>query len=532
MAYTMTDEVTGNEFEFDDKFPTSKARDIIMSKRPANGSKPSLASANGTPTPTPPPMIEGSSDVSGADLPTAKDVVGGVVPFIRPGVEGGAAALGGAAGARRHGTRGALAGAGTAYTAAKGVLDAAEEGVGLKPSPSVVGNVLRKGEDFLIGAGMEAGGQAGGKIIEKGLPIVGRFGKALMGKLTGTGTAAVEEAVASGKAAGPLMDTKTGFDRAMRGEVSGEQIVDSAQAALNTVKDQRRVAYQAGLKQLEGKRAIDISPIRRKMDELLQNYGFKYVTDPTTGEVFLDSSRTALNEAGNRDVLKIVEKVKDWGKQKGDRTPLGLDILKRQLDDFYSESKATRQMVASLRSEVSGVIKRDVPEYATMTKGYAEATELVKDFEAGLMLRKQGMSGRVTADKTLRRLTSAMKDNNELRLDLLKVLGSQGGVDELTGQVAGHSMGSIFPRGLAGETPFLIGEVAMAYKLLNPQWWPVLALSSPRVAGEFLRVIGKVSAKTAGTSGGVGKTLGYGATYGASKLFNPRDTVPPAQETP
>ena len=514
MAYTMTDEVTGNEFEFDDKFPTQKARDVIMSKRPAKGP---------VEDPSPAPAIEGAINLSGADLPTAKDVVGGVVPVVRPAIEGGAAALAGTAGAKRYGYRGALAGAGTGYATAKGLLDAAEEGVGLRPSPSVVGNVLRKGEDFLTGASMEAGGQSAGKILERGLPIAGRFGKALMGKLTGTGTGATAEAVEAGKTGA------SGFIEAMRGNISGEQIVDSAQSALNAVKDQRRVAYQEGLKQLEGKRAIDISPVRRKMDELLKNYGFKYSTDPTTGEVFLDSSRTALNKSGNKDVLEIVDMVKDWGKQKGDRTPLGLDTLKRRLDDFYSESKATRQLVSSLRSEVNGTIKRSVPEYAEMTKGYAEATELIKDFESGLMLRKQGMSGRVTADKTLRRLTSAMKDNNELRLDLLKVLGSKGTADDLVGQVAGHSMSSPFPRGLAGETPFLIGEVAMAYKLLNPQWWPVLALSSPRVAGEFLRVIGKVSAKTAGSSYGVGKTLGYGATYGASKILNPRDTVPPAQ---
>jgi hypothetical protein len=470
--------------------------------------------------------VEGAIELSGADLPTARDVVGGVVPVIRPGVEGGAAALAGAAGAKRYGYRGALAGAGTGYATAKGLLDAAEEGVGLRPSPSVVGNVLRKGEDFLAGASMEAGGQVGGKVLERGLPVVGRFGKALMGKLTGTGTGATAEAVEAGKTGA------SGFTDAMRGNISGEQIVESAQSALNAVKDQRRVAYQEVLKQLEGKRAIDISPVRRKMDELLKNYGFKYSTDPTTGEVFLDSSRTALNKSGNKDVLEIVDMVKDWGKQKGDRTPLGLDTLKRRLDDFYSESKATRQLVSSLRSEVNGTINRSVPEYAEMTKGYAEATELIKDFEAGLMLRKQGMSGRVTADKTLRRLISAMKDNNELRLDLLKVLGSKGNVDDLVGQVAGNAMSSPFPRGLAGETPFLIGEVAMAYKLLNPQWWPILALSSPRVAGEFLRVIGKVSGKTAGSSYGVGKTLGYGATYGASKILNPRDTVPPAQETP
>jgi hypothetical protein len=520
MPYTMTDEVTGNEFEFDDGFPTSKARDLIVGKRPANGSKPPLASVNGTPTPTPLPAIEGAFDASGADLPTVKDVVGGVVPFIRPGVEGGAAALGGVAGARRYGTRGALAGAGTGYAAAKGLLDAAEEGVGLKPSPSIVGNVLRKGEDFLTGASMEAGGQSIGKMIEKGLPVAGRFGKALMGKLTGTGTGATTEAVEAGKSA------TESFTKAMRGEISGEQIVDSAQSALNAVKDQRRTAYQAGLKQLEGKRSIDISPVRRKMGEMLKKQGLRYNAD---GELESIYSNSSLTKADLAKVQEMSDTVFRWGKTSGDRTPMGVDTLKRYLDNFYSDTSAIRQITATMRAEVSGVIKKNIPEYAEMTKGYAEVTEIIKDFEAGLMLRKQGMSGRVTADKTLRRLTSAMKDNNELRLDLLRVLGSKGSVDDLVGQVAGHSMSSPFPRGLAGETPFLIGEVAMAYKLLNPQWWPVLALSSPRVAGEFLRVIGKVSAKTAGTSAGIGKAIGYGSSYGASRMLNPRDTVPPAQ---
>ncbi len=530
MPYTMTDEVTGNEFEFDDKFPTDKARDVIVSKRPANGRKPPLASVKDTPTPGPIPGVEGVMDRLSKNTLTTKDVVAGVVPMVRPAVEGGAAALAGAAGARAGGWPGALAGAGGGYTTAKGALDAIEQSVGLQPSPSFVGNFGEKAKDFLTGASMEAGGQVGGKVIEKWLPVASRFGKALMGKLTGTGTGAIDEAVAAGKTA--AAGTEDAFTKAMRGEISGAEIVDSAKAALHEVKNQRMVEYQAGLKQLEGKKSIDISPIRRKMDELLERYGFKYATDPTTGETFIDTSRTALNKGGNKDVLEIVEKIKDWGKQRGDRTPLGLDILKRQLDDFYSESnsRGTQQLVASLRAEVSGVIKKNVPEYAGMTKGYAEATNLIKDFEAGLMLRKEGMSGRVTADKTLRRLMSAMKDDNSIRLDLLKVLGSKGNVDDLAGQVAGHVMSQPFPRGLAGETPFLIGEVAMAYKLLNPQWWPILAMSSPRVAGEFLRVIGKASAKTAGTSGAIGKALGYGTGYGTSRVFNPRDTVPPARQ--
>jgi len=424
MPYTMTDEVTGDRFEFDDKFPTDKARDLIMSKRPGAGSKPPfLRGQQGGPTP--PPMIEGSIDVSGEDLPTVKDVVSGVMPVVRPTVEGTAAAVGGMVGARRGGVKGALAGAGTLYAGAKGVMDAIEEKIGTKPTPSVVGRVLETGKDYLTGAGIEAGGQTGGKILETGLKVGGKLSKALMGRITGTGTGAVDEALAAGKSTTGTnwFETKSGFDRAMRGDITGDEIVQTAQSAIRNVRLQRATAYQKELEKVGGiNRSLDISPVRRKMGELLDRYGLVY-TVAEDGERVLKPKFTgsSLNKVDLNKVEEMVDTVMRWGKKKGDRTPVGVDTLKRYLDNFYSDSSAIRQMTASMRSEVNGVLTRNIPEYARMTKGYAEATNLIKDIESGLMLRKQGMSGRVTADQTLRRLVSAMKDNNELRKDLLTV---------------------------------------------------------------------------------------------------------------
>jgi hypothetical protein len=122
-----------------------------------------------------------------------------------------------------------------------------------------------------------------------------------------------------------------------------------------------------------------------------------------------------------------------------------------------------------------------------MTKGYEEATSIIKDIESAMMLRKQGMSGRVTADATLRRITSAMKDNNELRLDMVRLLGNKTG-NEIEELAAGYAMNKVVPNGLARYTA---GGVGALTAMINPQYLPIIAAASPRLQGEFLLFFGK-----------------------------------------
>jgi hypothetical protein len=44
---------------------------------------------------------------------------------------------------------------------------------------------------------------------------------------------------------------------------------------------------------------------------------------------------------------------------------------------------------------------------------------------------------------------------------------------------------------------------------LKPELWPVLAASSPRVVGEFLRVYGKALSEVRGVSPQIGKALAF-----------------------
>lgn len=474
--------------------------------------------------------VEGAIPLSGSDLPTGKDIVKGVMqPYGRVALETVGMVGGGAVGLKRGAP---IKGAALGYAGAKSVADAIEETAGLKPSPSMLRRVGQGAVDVGVGGLMEMGGQTGTAILKPVVGAAAKGGRALMGRITGTGTGAVEEALAAGAKTAETGGV-TSFDKAMKGEIPGEEIVNHARTALQAVRSQRAAAYKTQLDAINQgpQKSLDISPIRRKAMKLLDAYGLRISEE---GELLPKFSGSELNKADMVKVQEIMDTTFRWGKTAGDRSPSGVDTLKRYYDNYYSDSSAIRQLVTSLKDETKQVLVKGIPGYEQMTKGYAEATNVLKDFESGLLLRKQGMSGRVTADQTLRRLISAMKDNYELRRDLVKVLGARGDVD-LTGEVAGYAMSQVLPRGLAGASPFLIGEVAMAYKLLSPQWWPILALSSPRVAGEFLKVIGSTASKMPGMLPTTGKAAGYGSAYGMSKLFNtdgaivPEDTVPPVQ---
>jgi len=350
-----------------------------------------------------------------------------------------------------------------------------------------------------------------GRLISKGL-------KETIGATTGAGPGAVEEALKGNKS----------FVKAMRGDITGEEIVNNAKQALNSIKDKRALDYQTRLAEItKTKNAnIDITPIKQKLKDLLSNYNVKMSVDPKTGEAVIDTSRVAMGHKGIKDIEGIIKELDGWGSQSGDLTAVGLDTLKRRLSDFYSDSSQARHFVASMESTVKNTITKAVPEYGQMTKGYSEATTLIKDIESGLMMRKQGMTGRVTADQTLRRLSSSMRENFEMRRELVDILGAQSGKN-IAGEVAGYTMSPMIPRGLVGK---MAAGSAGYIAYLNPKFWPMLAASSPRVMGEFLNVYGK-ALRQAGNVGKVATQPAVANTlFQAQQIAQPQESEPNAQK--
>ena len=396
---------------------------------------------------------------------------------------------------------GGVAGAGLGYAAGSTLADI----VAGKPAPKP-GETAGK---ILTGAEMEMGGQATAPILGGLAKGIGYIAKPLLGRMSGVGKGAIEEAILSGESTGlrtnPFVSV-TPFDKALRGKIKGDDVVSNAKEALQVIKDSRSAAYQSKLISVAKETGIlDDTQIQGKLQQLMDSYRVKLTPE---GEI--DVSKIAMGKTGRNDIKEIIDTVRNWD----DKTPIGLDTLKRQLDDFYSDSSQARQFVTSLKKTVHDTVAESVPEYAEMTKGYADATKIIKDIESGLMMRKQGMSGRVVADQTLRRLTSSMKDNFALRRELVDALGTEGGKD-ISGQVAGYAMRSPIPLGLAGTGPVIIGEAALA-KYISPKFIPILVASSPRVQGEFLRMFGKGMAEAKRLSPVVSRPLGMTAVEQAS----------------
>lgn len=428
-------------------------------------------------TPIPADMqLQAAHTKMAATADTVNPAIRAISPYYRMGLEGGGAVAGGLLGSGA-GPAGAVLGSGLLYGAGKKGADILDEFGGIKKPQPIGQQLIGSAQDVATGAAFEMGGQAAVPVLQKGAELVGKTAKPLLGRLSGVGTGAIDESLKGSK----------DFVKAMRGDITGEEVVNNAKSALYSLKEQRASAYQAQLDKISKiDTPVDTTNLTDHIANLMKKYNIQ--VDPVTGK--LDTSRIAMGKTGRQDIEDVLDTINSWGTKPDDVTPKGMDVLKRQLDDFYSDSSQARQFVSSARKAVKDTIVDAVPEYDTMTKGYSEATQLIKDIESGLMMRKQNMTGRITGDQTLRRLMSSMKDNFALRKDLVDILGAKGDVD-VAGQVAGHMMRSPMPMGLSGTGPSIAGQAA--YAMINPKFWPVLAASSPRVQGEFLRYFGKIS---------------------------------------
>jgi len=421
---------------------------------------------------------------------TGQRIAGAIAPYARPALEVGGSIAGGTLGAGA-GPLGAVAGTGLGYAGGRQAASALEEYAGLK-QPSTLPQAAKQAVmDVPSGMTMEMGGQLAGKGLQKGIEYAGKGLKQVLGTTTGSGPGMIEEAVKG----------KPEFMQAARGKIPGEEVVSNVKDALQVVRENRGIAYRTELEKISPiKSLIDKRPIDTKLSELIKNYGYKFNQE---GE--LESIYTAggIGKKAEKDITDIVSTVKAWGQKQGDMTPSGMDTLKRYLDDFYSESSRARQFVASLRNTVKDQIVKEVPEYAKMTKDYAEVSSLIKDIEKGLMA-----GNKTTADQTLRRLTSSMRESFEMRKALLDILSNKSGED-LTAQVAGYSASQAIPRGLFGKVA--AGSEVFFLKNINPVYWPLLATSSPRAVAEFLNVYGKALRATSGATQAVGKAAAFGA---------------------
>ncbi|MGI8470300.1 MAG: hypothetical protein ACR2N3_17815 [Pyrinomonadaceae bacterium] len=352
------------------------------------------------------------------------------------------------------------------------ILDPAARAITGIGDASKIGAISRAGEAVSKAGELANPINAVGKGISYAAEGAGKLASEALGTATGAGAGAIREA---------FTNPSEGFTNALRGNTSAQDIFTTAKDALNTVKDNRAAAYQSSLAKISGDIKLDLTPVVSKLSDNLKKFGINF--DASGG---LDFSRSTLSNADDIQTVKqAFQDVKDWGSKEGDLTPVGIDTLKRRLDNLYSANKDSRAFTTSLRSSVNDVLQNQVPGYADMTKGYSQASSFIQDVTKNLSL-----GDKASVETGLNKLTGALKQNNEFRTQLVQQLQDVGEKD-LTGQIAGSALNPKLPRGLTGK----LIEGGAAYQagiagLLHPGTLAVLATTSPRLVGEFVRALG------------------------------------------
>lgn len=312
------------------------------------------------------------------------------------------------------------------------------------------------------------------KPITKTATGIGNLATNTLGITTGAGGEAVRTALKGG----------SDFTSAMRGKTSMQDVLQESQDAVSQLIQKRSTEYQSKLADIKtNTSSLDISPINQTLENNLKSFNVK----PIQGEILPESfNRSTLqNDKPAQEIFKTVyDNMKSYGTQAGDRTPVALDTLKRSLSDLYSPNSSVRSFTSSMTDSVKTILKKNVPGYEEMTKQYSDYSNLLKDIKQNLAVG--GKAGEQTA---MNRLTGALKQNNELRLEVLKELEKTTGVN-LKDKIAGAALSDAIPRGFLGKGIDIYALSSIFRGIISPSAFAQLLATSPRFVGELMNALG------------------------------------------
>ncbi len=419
-------------------------------------------------------QIAGTAGVPGA-LGKAVGAAGRLIPAfssaapkVATALQSGGLSLGGAPAATALGKVGNAAlrtgaGAATGYAMA-GLVDPEQAGTGAMIGGALPGAVKAAG---MVGKGLRSAGEH------------------ILGAMTGTGTEAIRGAVKAGQTGSKE------FLENMRGDASFDDVVVAAKQGLKTMRAERAAQYRSGMVDIKAdKSVLDMTPIVTAVDDLKSAGSFK-------GKV--------VNEKSAGIVKEIADKVDDWAKSAPEEfhTPEGLDALKQAVGDIRDSTQFgtnARRAADSVYNAIKSQIQAQAPTYSKVMKDYSEASTTLSEIERALSLGEKA-----SKDTAIRKLQSLLRNNAQTnygnRLNLAQTLEEKGGVN-LGPSIAGQAMNTWTPRGLqklmaGGGVPTLalMGEPISA-AILG-------AASSPRLIGETMYGLGRMSGATGGAARGM-----------------------------
>lgn len=307
--------------------------------------------------------------------------------------------------------------------------------------------------------------------ISKGLQIVP---PAFIWKTTGAWAAAIKEAFKSG--------WKESFAKALRGEITDNDLLIAARQGFETIKQQKSEVYGEDYKKLaQNKTKLWLEDIQSDLKQSLDEFKIKLEPTDKWIELNFDGS-TVTQGSSKKQIQEMFDDILYWT----DDTPDGLDTLKQRVQDRYLWWEWTWKadiLSTKLSNKIKDKIVNEVPEYAQMTKSYENVMNELRDIEKTLKIWDDKNKA-----SAITRLWQTFKDNIAFREEMVNKLEELSGVD-LRPWLAWAALRDVMPKWLIWSIwPTSIWYWVWAW-IFSP--WLVVAMlgSSPRVIWEFARAI-------------------------------------------
>lgn len=306
---------------------------------------------------------------------------------------------------------------------------------------------------------------------------VGYGASQIVGALTTKGRVPLQTAYGAGKTGGIKGQT-------FRESLTGKSPLDTLQIVIDEFKRIRQEKYAAFAESKEGLKLANkkLTPAQiRKLSDSLDDLPNQF-KDPFGG--------WTINTANQNVIQQIITLKNQFLKNKKAHNALGLDTLKRRIDDLYVVDKTsqTPRIITQSRNIVKKNITDVAPEYTTVMKQFEDAANFLKEAE-----RQLGLGKNANPDLILNKMRSVFREEGGTRYPTRERVVQQ--LDEtgelsLPERLSGEALNPVLPSVIGKAGGF--GVLGLAYGV-NPKFAALLPFMSPRLMGEAAYYGGKLS---------------------------------------
>jgi hypothetical protein len=316
--------------------------------------------------------------------------------------------------------------------------------------------------------------QAAGEVLPPVISGIGKIASYPWGAYTGVGATSIQQASKGGK----------NFTDYMRGQGSVENLIQRGKSALEDIEQTRNLEFDDIVSKLQGAGySFQKQDLLNVLGKSVKQYDIKFYP---SGLPNWSNTPYLTNPIAQNEIETAMKTIRQWG----DYSPMGIQNLKRAIDNLWKRSQPEASaFISNLRNGVKDLLTGRMPEYADAMSKYkvqtSEIQEIIKDLGLGDLNTKR---------QTLTRVLNLVKKDDDFGLAILNRLDPS-----LVSSIAGMQMSAKIPMSLVGKMGGLYQIIRGVTNISFPEWMAIAA-SSPRLAGEFLNVFGKLARPMVGLS--------------------------------